>query len=119
MVKDPFQLDIDQHLRADGAGEIGTVEGGATDTETVQGGLDDRILFGMQATAEFMPFAGGDTLLLAQTANFKAMTDLGRSAIVAGGDNALVAHEDGPHLTAQAGGTLRDHLGDAHEVLIP
>ena len=43
----------------------------------------------------------------------------GRGAIVAGGDDVAVAHDDGAYGGPCAGGALGHHAGDAHEVGIP
>ncbi len=56
-INDSVNPSIDDHLGADDARVVRTIEGGPTDPDAVIGGLDDRILFRVEATAEFMAFS--------------------------------------------------------------
>src|SRR5262249_43412216 len=54
-----------------------------------------------------------------QAAHVGAVRQPGGRAVVAGGDDALVAHDHGANLCAGAGRALRDLARDRHEVLMP
>src|SRR5512135_1048577 len=45
---------IDQHLGADGTGQVRAVKGRPLDTDSMEGRLDDGVLLGVQAPAELV-----------------------------------------------------------------
>ena len=72
-VNDPLDPSINDHLGADGTGMVGAVKRGSADRHAMIGRLDDRVLFGVQAPAEFMALSGRNSLLLPETAHIKAV----------------------------------------------
>jgi len=85
VIDDSFDARIDQHLRADDTGVVGAVECGASDRDSMIGGLNDGVLFSVKTTAEFMSFTRGDGLLFAKTTDLKAVLQSSRGAIVTRG----------------------------------
>ena len=97
----------------------GRVERGALDRHPVDGRLDDRVLLGVDGAAQLVTLSRRDAELLAQAADVEAVRRVARGAVVAGGEDALVAHEDGPDLTAQARGARGGLARELEEVLVP
>jgi hypothetical protein len=54
-VHDPDNTGVDDHLGADDTGEVGAVEGGAFDGNSIIGGLDNGVLLGVQPPTELVP----------------------------------------------------------------
>ncbi len=75
LVEDLADAGIDDHLGADAAGQIGAEEGGPPDGDPVVGRLDDGVLLGVDAPAQFVPLAGGDVQLFPQAADLQAVGD--------------------------------------------
>jgi hypothetical protein len=119
LIDDSVNSSIDDHLGADDAGVVRTIEGRPTDPNAMIGGLNDGILFRMEATAEFMAFSRGDFQLLTEAADVQTMIHPGRSSVITRGENLFIFHKDRPHLSSKASGALRDEMGDVHEILIP
>jgi len=110
---------INQHLSADGTGQVRAVQDGAFHADTIQGGLNNGILFSMKAAAQFMPFSRRNSLFLPNTTNIQAMPDIGGRAVVAGCDDPFIPDDNSSHLSSQASGAFGHQLGDIHEILIP
>ena len=87
--------------------------------DAVYGGLNDDVLFRMEAAADFVPLSGRHAELFAEAADIKAVGDLGGRTVVAGGEDSLVLDGDGPDHAAQAGRAFRHEVGDVHEVVGP
>ncbi len=83
------------------------------------GSLDDRILLGMKAAAEFVSLSGRDPLFLAEATDIQAVFYSGRSSVVTGGQNLLILDEDGPHLSSQTSRPLGDEVSNIHEIFFP
>lgn len=73
----------------------------------------------MQAETRAQPFATPGTTITPSTPALIAVGQVARSAVVAGGDDAIVAHEDGTDATFHAVRTVRRERGEAHEILVP
>ena len=69
----------------------------------MEGRLDDGVLLGVEGPAEFVPLAGGDAELFTEAADFQAVLDARRCAVVARGQDPLFPDEDGTDVTAEAG----------------
>jgi len=68
-INDVFYAGIDNHFCTQDAGLVGAVKGGAGRLDTVDGGLDDRILLGVNGAAFFVHRSGGDILGNSHTAD--------------------------------------------------
>ena len=75
------------------------VQGGAFELHPVKGGLDDHILLGMEASAEFVPFTRGNALLAADTADVSAVGDPGRRSVVPRSQNPSIEHSHSSDMT--------------------
>ena len=108
---DPLEACIGDHLEAAPAGRRGHIDGCALDSGAVRGCLDHRVGLGVDgsdAVAVFHHVVG--LIAVGHAAN---------AAVVAGGEDDLVANDQGAHVLAAASGA-RGHLtGDVHEVVIP
>ncbi len=116
---DVLHAGVDDHLRADAAGLIGTIEGRTVNIRPMLGSLDDCILLGMKTTADFVSFPGWDSHLFAKTSAVEAMLDARGCTVVARGENVLVLHDHSAHLATQAGGPLLHQMRDFHEIFVP
>ena len=85
---------VDHHLGAEYAGLVSAVKDGSLDADAVQRRLNDGVLLGVHRPAQLVVRAGGDVLACA--ADQVAVVQAGGSAVVAGGKNALVLHEECP-----------------------
>jgi hypothetical protein len=83
------------------------------------GGLDNRILFSMEATAEFVSLSRTDSLFLAETTDVQAVFQSGRSSIVTRGQNLFIFDQDRSYLPSQTGRSLGNQMSDIHEILFP
>ena len=81
---------------------------GSLDADAVESCLDNRILFGMNCTADFDPLARGYAQLIAQATQFETVLLPCRGAIVACAQDLFIPHREGAHVVAAAGGTLGD-----------
>lgn len=96
LVDDFADAGVDDHLGADDAGLVCAVESGAVYADAELGGLDDGVLLCVDGEAQLVPGAGGDAQISAHAFAFLfAAFDAGGGAVVAGGYDALVAHDDG------------------------
>jgi len=79
------------------------VNGTALQADAVQAGLDNDILLGVDAPADFMSCPGGYPQLVPQATNLQAVLGAGRSAIVAGSQDVLVFYRHGANVMPTAG----------------
>src|SRR3972149_11993033 len=89
---------INDHLRADAARLVRAVERCAFDACAVFGGLDDRVLLGMEPAAYLVPLAGRNAEFFPQASALSAVLHAGGSAVVAGSEDISVLHDNGPDL---------------------
>jgi hypothetical protein len=61
---------------------VGAIKGGSSNLHPVVSGLDNCILLGMKATAEFMSFSRRDALFLTEATDIQAVFKPGGSSIV-------------------------------------
>ncbi len=83
------------------------------------GRLNDGVLLCVQTATQLMALTRGNLQPLPQTAGLITMTDTGGRAVVAGGQDIAILHQQRPHLTAQAGGTGCHQMRDIDKILIP
>ena len=77
------------------------------------------ILLCVECPAKFVPLAGRNIQLLAQTsAFFFAVSKAHRCTVVAGSDDAVILDDDGTVFLAQAGASLGDCLGDIKVIIM-
>ena len=118
-IDDLLYAGVDDQLRASEARGNRDVDRAAGNGVAVVGGLANRVLLGV----------GAETLLEVRTAlrrsgaawatARKAVLDAARSAVVAGGKDVVVLHNDGTNRTAQAIAASGDDFRDLHKVLVP
>src|SRR3990170_5349369 len=116
---DLFHARINDHLRADAARLVRAVERCAFDAGTVFGGLDDRVLLGMEPAAYLVPLAGRNAEFFPQASALGAVLNAGGRAVVAGSKDISVLHDNGPDLPAEARGAPLHEVRDLHEIFIP
>ena len=117
---DAADAGVGNHAGADRAGKIGDVDFRAVNRYAVARGLQNRVLFGVQAVAEFEPFPGFNALDVAlAAAEFAGMGMPGGRTVVAGAENLVVAHDKAADLAPQADAALRDQVYDAVKILVP
>jgi hypothetical protein len=83
------------------------------------GCLDNGILLGVKAPAEFMALSGRDTQLFTKAADVQTVGETGRSPIVACRQDLLIFDQNGAHMSSQASRTFGDEMSDIHEVFFP
>ena len=110
-VDDAARPGVDQHLGTGQAWLMGDIGSGAFGSDAVKRSLDERVLLGVQR-ADTVPVDE-------QMADVVAVGQAGRRAVVAGGQDAPVTHEDATHMRAIAGAALGDSERNLHEVLVP
>jgi hypothetical protein len=81
--------------------------------------LDNRVLFGMKATAKFMAFSRRDALFLTEAADIQTVFQSGRSPIITRRQNLFIFDEESTHPPSEAGGAFGDEMGDIHEIFFP
>ena len=90
---------IDDHFGAYNAGLVGAVKGSSVNADAELCGLDDGVLFGVNAVAELVLGAGGYAKLSPQTLLLvNAAWYTGGRTVVASGEDALVFHYYGADL---------------------
>lgn len=114
-----FDPTVDEHLCADEAGLSRAVDVGFGNADAVHGSLNDDILLGVEAAADFVSLARWHIELFAQAAHFEAVGEVGRGTVVPSGKDTLVPHRNSPDFAPGAGGTFSNHVGYAHEVIGP
>ena len=102
---------VDDHFGAGEAGLVGDVDHAAVGADTVEGGLDNGVLLGMEGAHAV---AVDD-----QMADFVAVWQAGRRTVVAGGKDAPAADDDGADVGAIAGAARGNGECDLQKVLIP
>jgi len=112
-----------QHLfGASEAGAHGGVHGAARGGNAEACGREDGVLFGVNADAEVVGFSGFVGLVAIGAAIASAVEAVGhilRSAVVSGGNDAIVEHDDCADAIALAVRTQPDCHGDIHEIFVP
>ena len=98
---------------------VSAVKGRPPNPHSVVGGLDNCILFSMEAPAEFVPLPGRDASLLPEATDVQAVFQPGGSSIVTRGQNLLVFDEHRSYLPSQTGRSLCNEVRDVHEILFP
>src|SRR5829696_3717259 len=112
-VVDLFDASVHDHLHAHQAWLVGAVNGGACHGDAVVGGLDDGVLLGVErALAALAAVYDPD-----QASHVLAVGHPGWAAVVAGGEDTLVAHDNRPYREPRARRACRDLVRYAHEVL--
>jgi len=98
---------------------VGTVKGGPADLHSVVGGLNNGILLGVEAAAEFVSFPRRDALPFTKASHIQAVLDSRRRSIVACRQNLLIFDENSSNLSSQTGRPFGNEMGDIHEILFP
>jgi hypothetical protein len=83
------------------------------------GGLNNGILLGVEAAAEFVSFPRRDGLLFTKAPHIQAVLKPRRCPIVACRQNLLIFDENRSNLSSQTGRPLGNEMGDIHEILFP
>src|SRR4030066_2368161 len=121
---DPVEAGVDDHLLADETGKgidrlVLSIDGpvdvhvAPEEAHPCPGGVDDGVLFGVDAAAEFVAFPVGDAEPVAEAkAVLLAALRLARGADAAGRDDLVVPDDDGADGPPEAGGTAGPLLGD-------
>ena len=110
---------IDDHLGTNDTGMIGAIQSGTFRADSMQGRLNNRVLFRVQTAAQFMTFTGRNLELFAQTADIQAMLQFGGSAVITGGQNPAIAHQAGPYRPAQTGAAPGNQFDNIQKISIP
>ena len=118
-IDDLLYAGVDDELRAGEAGGNRYVDCAARDGVAVVGGLADGVLLGVCAETFFEMRAALRRPGAPWAAACKAVLDTARSAVVAGGEDVVVLHDDSANRTAQAIAALGDDFRDLHKVLVP
>ena len=64
---------VDKHFCTEDTGRMGAIDRASFETYTMQSGLYDNVLLGMNSAAYFLSLPRRDTLLIPQTTQFKAI----------------------------------------------
>lgn len=118
-VDDLLDARVDDELRAGEARRERHVDGASGNCDSVMGRLADRVLLGVRAKTLVQPHSALDIACAARASAFKAVLHSARRSVVAGGEDVVVLHDDGPHVAARAVRALRHHMGYLHEVFVP
>lgn len=110
---------IYKHFRTDDTGLMCAVNFRICKGNTVNRSLNDDILFGVQASAYFMPLAGRNSELFPKTPDFEAMRDARGSPVIARSQNMLVLDSDGADTSPQTSRAFRDQMRNVHEIIGP
>lgn len=125
---DALQSGVDDRSAAHGAGggvaqELSAVGVTAdeiqcrTDAFIARSG-DDGICFCVDAPAKLIAFSAGDLHLLSDTVTkLTAVCSASGCAVIAGGDDLIVSHDDSTVMPAKASGTLQNSLCDVKVVV--
>lgn len=85
---------------------------------STRAGVDDRVHFGVDRTAELIALPARDTHAVAgAVAQVGAVLAAARRADIAGGDDLVVFDDDRAEVAPQAGAALGDGLGDVEVVV--
>src|SRR5690606_27154236 len=108
---DALDAGVGDGLEAAPTRRRGHVEVGAVDAGAVLGGLDDGVHLGVR---------GADAVaVLHQVADLVAVRKAPDGAVVAGGQDAPIADDDGADVLAVAGAARGHLVPDRHEVFVP
>lgn len=110
-IDDALDAGVDDHFGAGEAGLMRDVDHAAVGTDAVEGGLDNGILLGMECAHA--------VAVDHQMADFVAVGQAGRRTIVAGGEDAPAADDDGADVGAIAGAARGDGECNLQKVLVP
>jgi hypothetical protein len=127
---DSVKAGIDQHFLADKAGEgvyrprlsrdaAVDIHVASQDADSSPGGVDDGILFGMDAAAQLIALAVGNVELVPEAeAVFKAVLGFPRRPNVTGGDNLVILDDDRSYGAPKAGAAPCNFFGNAQIILV-
>ena len=77
------------------------------------------ILLSMNGAAKLIAFARGNVQLLSRAAaEIRAVSPAAGRAVVAGGNDLVVSHDDGAVFAPQAGGAFQNGIGDVEIVVL-
>ena len=110
---------LDRLLGAAEARAQRRVERAAVRGVAVAGGHDDRVLLGVDADAGVVAGAGRGVRGAARAAAVAAVGDTHRRAVVAGGDDRFLDHDEGADPPADAVRSRAHRPRDPHVVLVP
>src|SRR5699024_3786553 len=83
------------------------------------GGGDDGVGLRVHAAAELVALPGGDAKLIAGTAaELRTVHAAARRAVIARGDDLVIAHDDGAVFPPHAGGAVEHRVGDVEVILL-
>lgn len=119
LVNNLFDARIDEHFGAHDARLRVYVDRRTFDVDTIARSLQERILFGVESTANLVALPRRHTELLAQAPRFGTMAKTGGHSVIARGKDAAILYDDRPYRTAQARSACCHLFGKLHEVLIP
>ena len=117
-VYDFLDSGIDEDLGAHGTGICGRVDHGILHTHSEIGRLDDRILLGVDASAEFVPSARWYIHLFADASHRLAVLGSLGGSVVSCGEHPLVLDENRTHMSSYTGGPGRYEFGHFHEIFV-
>jgi len=92
LIDDLFDTCVDEHFKADTAGQGGAEQDTAINANAMKGSLNNDILFGMETSAQLMPLSRGDILLVADAANILAVGKTGGNTVIAGCQNPFILY---------------------------
>ena len=82
-------------------------------------GGNDGVCLGVDAAAELVPLSGGDVQLApGAAAEIGTVAPSARGAVVAGGDDLVVTHDDRAELPPETGAALQSGLGNVEIVIL-
>jgi hypothetical protein len=116
---DVLYATVHQELEADRTRHMRTINVCSFERRAMHCGLHNKILLCMDCTAKFMASARFHQQFFTDANPVRAMLELGRRTIIAGGDNVLVLYSNCADLSSAAGGAVRDKLGILHKEVIP
>src|SRR3989454_11434622 len=116
---DAPDADVHDHLGAGETGLVRRVDRRTGDGDTVVGGLDDRILFGMQAQTGVQRRPGRRAGRAPVASTVSAVRQAARRVVVPGGENHAVFDHHRAHVPAHARRPRRREQRHSHKVLVP
>ncbi len=127
---DADEAGVDQHLFTDKTGEgvyrlelsrsaAVNVHVASEEADSGPGSVDDRILFGVDASAEFIALAVGNIQLVPEAeAVFEAVFRFPWRSDVSGGDDLVVADDNRADRAAKTGASSGDFCGNSQIILV-
>src|SRR5262249_10140321 len=120
LVADADDAGVDEHLEALDARGVGDVDVRVANRRAVLRRLRDGVDLGVnRAKAVLLDLAARGVRLIDKAARLGAVRPAGRRAVVARGQDVLVAHDHRAHLGARARRALRHLARDRQKILIP